>query len=39
MADGEGRRLVMLNGLGAAGIGWREAGELIRTTPKLGDPA
>lgn len=28
MSDAEGRRLVMLNGLGTAGIGWREAGEL-----------
>ncbi|HEY2556429.1 MAG TPA: hypothetical protein VGI08_04930, partial [Diaminobutyricibacter sp.] len=28
MSDDEGRRLVMLNGLGAAGIGWREADEL-----------
>ena len=35
MSDDEGRRLVMLNGLGAAGIGWREAEELIRTTHDL----
>ena len=29
MSDDEGRRLVILNGLGAAGIGWREAEELV----------
>jgi AcrR family transcriptional regulator len=28
MSDSEGRRLVMLNGLGAAGIGWREAAQV-----------
>ncbi|MDN4596937.1 TetR/AcrR family transcriptional regulator [Leifsonia virtsii] len=30
-----GHRLVMLAGLGAAGLGWREAGELIASTPEL----
>ncbi|MGH1526291.1 hypothetical protein ACRAWC_20465 [Leifsonia sp. L25] len=30
-----GHRLVMLAGLGAAGMGWREAGELIAFTPEL----
>ncbi|WP_020076591.1 TetR/AcrR family transcriptional regulator [Cryocola sp. 340MFSha3.1] len=30
-----GHRLVMLAGLGAAGMGWREAGELIASTPEL----
>ncbi|WP_426516581.1 TetR/AcrR family transcriptional regulator [Diaminobutyricibacter sp. McL0618] len=35
MSDDEGRRLVMLNGLGTAGIGWREADELIQKTPVL----
>ncbi|ANF31807.1 TetR family transcriptional regulator [Leifsonia xyli] len=30
-----GHRLVMLAGLGAAGMGWREAGELITSTPEL----
>jgi len=30
-----GHRLVMLAGLGAAGLGWREAGELIAATPEL----
>lgn len=30
-----GHRLVMLAGLGAAGMSWREAGELIASTPEL----
>src|SRR4051794_8556280 len=30
-----GHRLVMLAGVGAAGMGWREAGELIASTPEL----
>ena len=30
-----GHRLVMLAGLSAAGMGWREAGELIASTPEL----
>jgi AcrR family transcriptional regulator len=30
-----GHRLVMLAGLGAAGMGWREADDLIETTPEL----
>jgi AcrR family transcriptional regulator len=30
-----GHRLVMLAGLGAAGLGWRDAGELIESTPEL----
>ena len=30
-----GHRLVMLAGLGAAGLSWREAGELIASTPEL----
>lgn len=30
-----GHRLVMLAGLSAAGMGWREAGALIETTPEL----
>ncbi|NUU06076.1 TetR/AcrR family transcriptional regulator [Leifsonia sp. C5G2] len=30
-----GHRLVMLAGLGAAGLGWREAGQLIASTPEL----
>ncbi|RDV45065.1 TetR/AcrR family transcriptional regulator [Leifsonia sp. ku-ls] len=30
-----GHRLVMLAGLSAAGLGWREAGELIASTPEL----
>jgi AcrR family transcriptional regulator len=30
-----GHRLVMLAGLGAAGMGWREAGELIASAPEL----
>ena len=30
-----GHRLVMLAGLGAAGMGWGEAGELIASTPEL----
>jgi AcrR family transcriptional regulator len=45
MTDDEGRRLVMLNGLGAAGIGWREAGRVCATAESAaqrhreGDPA
>jgi AcrR family transcriptional regulator len=35
MTDAEGRRLVMLNGLGAAGIGWREADLLLSETEVL----
>jgi AcrR family transcriptional regulator len=31
----EGHRLVMLAVLGMVGLGWREAGELIRSTPAL----
>jgi AcrR family transcriptional regulator len=30
-----GHRLVMLSGLGAAGLGWREADDLIDRTPQL----
>lgn len=35
LSDAEGHRLVMLSGLGAAGLGWREAEELIAITPEL----
>lgn len=35
LSDRAGHRLVMLAGLGAAGMGWREAGALIEATPEL----
>lgn len=35
LSPAAGHRLVMLAGLGAAGMSWREAGELIASTPEL----
>ncbi|WP_085371363.1 TetR/AcrR family transcriptional regulator [Leifsonia sp. NCR5] len=35
LTNGEGHRLVMLAGLSAAGLSWREAGALIAETPEL----
>lgn len=35
LSPAAGHRLVMLAGLSAAGMGWREAGELIEATPEL----
>lgn len=35
LSDPDGHRLVMLAGLSAAGMGWREAGALIDETPEL----
>lgn len=35
LSNEDGHQLVMLNGLSVAGLGWREAGELIERTPEL----
>jgi AcrR family transcriptional regulator len=36
LSTAEGRRLVMLNIFAALGLGWREADELVDSTPELG---
>ncbi|SFR91430.1 transcriptional regulator, TetR family [Agromyces sp. CF514] len=35
LSDADGHRLVMASVLGTAGLGWREAGDLIDTAPEL----
>jgi hypothetical protein len=35
LSDRDGHRLVILAALSAAGMGWREAGELLAGTPEL----